>query len=309
MRFLVTGGAGFIGSHFVDALMDRQNLDASKVSVLDKLTYAGKKSNLAKHFADSRFEFIVGDIGNRDLIQSLRGKFDWIINFAAESHVDRSITNSTEFINSNYSGVDCLLRSLIDTPTKFLQISTDEVYGSLPTGCANEESELKPGSVYSATKAGADLLVLSYHNTFGLDVRITRTCNNFGPRQFPEKLIPVAIINALVGRPIPVYGNGTNIREWIPAHTNAQYLIRVILSGNSGEIYNIGSGIELTNLEIVNQIICLANSNSKIEYVKDRLGHDLRYSVDASKVHRLITGPILFNLQSEIEETIEYYRN
>jgi dTDP-glucose 4,6-dehydratase len=307
MRILVTGGAGFIGSHFVDALIETPDLRISKVIVLDKLTYAGNRNNLAKHFENSKFGFFHGDINDRQLVEDLVREVDWVVNFAAESHVDNSIQNSREFITSNIVGVDTLLNAVKNANCRFLQISTDEVYGSLREGSATESTSINPSSSYSASKASADLLALAFFNTFKLDIRITRTCNNFGPRQFIEKLIPVAICAALKGDAVPIYGDGLNIREWLPVRLNCQEIINVMKVGQPGNVYNIGSGLEITNLEIVQKILNLTNSNSRIEFITDRKGHDYRYSLNSEKLYSITKQRNSFDLDVELNKTIAYY--
>ena len=309
MNILVTGGAGFIGSHFVDAIVEDPRIHIKKLIVVDKLTYAGRKEHLSKHFQADYFQFIQEDINKEALLRELNVKFDWIINFAAESHVDRSIETSREFLNSNFVGVDTLLRSIIDSKTRFIQISTDEVYGSIDSDSADENYPLNPSSVYSSTKASADLLALSYLKTFKIPILITRTCNNFGPRQNSEKLIPLVIKSALMNKAIPIYGDGKNIREWIPVGINVRAIIDVILYGEVGNIYNIGSNHLLDNLTLAEKIISLTQSNSKIEFVSDRKGHDRRYSINSNKFNTLSDRLTNIDFDTELLKTITWYKN
>jgi len=307
MNILVTGGAGFIGSHFIDAMFDDPRVKIKTLIVLDKLTYAGHTENLKGHFDKKYFRFIQGDINNEDILKEINSNLDWIINFAAESHVDRSITASRDFLNSNFVGVDTLLRSIINSKTKFLQISTDEVYGSIESGMADENHPLKPSSVYSSTKASADLLALSYMKTFKIPVVITRTCNNFGPRQNSEKLIPLAINAALMNAPIPIYGDGKNIREWIPVEMNARAIIDVMLKGEMGNIYNIGSNNLIDNISLAEKIISLTKSKSKIVFVADRKGHDVRYCINSLKYKNISTLSSKFDFDDELLKTIDSF--
>jgi dTDP-glucose 4,6-dehydratase len=308
MRVLVTGGAGFIGSNYVRHAVNGTLNGIGKITVLDSLTYAGNLGNLST-LSKGSYEFVKGDICNWDLVNSLLAKNDVVINFAAETHVDNSIKSPTNFIETNIVGVQNLLQaSLVNNIKTFIQISTDEVYGSIITGSANEDYSLKPSSPYSASKAAADLLVYSYFVTYGLDVRITRCTNNYGPYQFPEKIIPLFVTNLINGKKIPIYGTGKNIREWIHIDDHCRAIHSVLLRGNAGEIYNIGSGVELSNIDLANIILDkLGKSNLDIEFVEDRKGHDFRYSVNSKKAHDDLKFKTLTNFENGISNTINWY--
>lgn len=291
MNYLVTGGAGFIGSNYVCMLLSGKLGEVNSVKVLDKLTYAGSMKNLKSVSEDPRFDFIEGDICEPETVSSCITEDDIIVHFAAESHVDRSITSPSEFIRTNVLGTQVLLSSALEKKARiFLHVSTDEVYGSIENGNSVETDSLLPNSPYAASKAASDLLVRSYVQTFGLDARITRCCNNYGLNQFPEKFIPLSIKNLRNGQPIGIYGDGSNVREWIHVDDHCQGIQRVIESGERGEIYNIGSGVLLSNLELAELIIKKFNLESKkhIYFIKDRLGHDYRYSLDSSKISQLL---------------------
>ena len=286
MNYLVTGGAGFIGSNYVRMLLKDQLGPVKKVKVVDKLTYAGSLENLSDVSSDRRFAFFKGDICDETLIHSLIEEDDIIVNFAAESHVDRSITGPSEFIRTNVLGTQVLLSAAVTKKTKmFLHVSNDEVYGSVELGSSVESDPLLPNSPYSASKAASDLLVRSYVKTYGLDARITRCCNNYGPNQYPEKFIPLAIKNLREGKKIPVYGDGTNIREWIHVDDHCRGIQIVIEKGSAGEIYNIGSGESFSNIELTHLLIKHSqNQAGEYEYVSDRSGHDYRYSLSCEKI-------------------------
>jgi dTDP-glucose 4,6-dehydratase len=308
VRVLVTGGAGFIGSHFVEMALTDQFSQISSVIVLDKLTYAGKLANLNKVANNPNFDFVKGDICDIDLVSSLASKVDAVINFAAESHVDRSIENSSEFVRTNVLGTQVLLEAAkIHNLKKFLQVSTDEVYGSILEGSWDENQPLLPNSPYSASKASADLLVRAYFVTHGLNVSITRSSNNFGPKQDPEKLIPSFILKLNRGEKVPVYGDGLNVRDWlfVEDHCNGIYI--TLTQGTPGEIYNIGGGTELNNLGITKELLRLAGKDeTSIEFVSDRLGHDYRYSVDYSKLGKLGYRPNM-NFDQNLKSTYLWY--
>jgi dTDP-glucose 4,6-dehydratase len=306
MRILITGGAGFIGSNFVRRVLDGTFTGFSSVTVLDKLTYAGNLENLPK----DGFEFIQGDICDEALIKSLVNKNDVILNFAAESHVDRSILDPRNFMMSNILGVQVLLNAVKErTNCRFLQVSTDEVYGSLQTGSADESSPLEPNSPYAASKASADLIVRSFFRTFGTNVLITRSSNNYGPFQFPEKLIPLFVTNLIQEKKLPIYGNGKNVRDWIHVDDNCRAIFRVLVDGVAGETYNIGGGNELSNLEVATEITRLMGTDdSKFQFVQDRAGHDFRYSVDASKIGRELDFSPTMNFVSGLGSTIDWYQ-
>jgi dTDP-glucose 4,6-dehydratase len=284
--YLVTGGAGFIGSNYVRMLLSDQLGPVNSVKVLDKLTYAGSLENLKEIFNDPRFTFIQGDICDETLVNSCIHEGVVIVHFAAESHVDRSISGPSDFVRTNVLGTQVLLSAALENKAKlFLHVSTDEVYGSVESGGSVESDPLLPNSPYSASKAGSDLLVRSYVQTFQLDARITRCCNNYGPNQYPEKFIPLLVKNLREGKAIPIYGDGSNIREWIHVDDHCLAIQAVIQKGKAGEIYNIGSGEKISNLEIANHLITYFGlGNDKIIFVTDRLGHDFRYSLNSEKI-------------------------
>ena len=309
MRLLVTGGAGFIGSNFVRRIVDGTLSGISSITVLDKLTYAGRLSNLNMLPKDS-FEFIKGDICDSTLIDSLTKKSDAVINFAAESHVDRSITAARDFVETNILGTQTLLSyALKNEVSTFVQVSTDEVYGTIDEGSWSEESPLLPNSPYSASKASADLIARSYHRTFGLDVRVTRCSNNYGPHQYPEKVIPLFVTNLIDGKKVPLYGNGLNVRDWLHVDDHCKGIHAVLNKGKSGQIYNIGGGRELNNRELTDTILALMGRDStSIEYVEDRLGHDLRYSVSHEKISRELGYQPQVTFEQGLLETINWYK-
>jgi dTDP-glucose 4,6-dehydratase len=310
MRLLVTGGAGFIGSNFVRRVVDGSFSGINHVTVLDKLTYAGTTTNL-EMLPEGSFEFVKGDIRNQELVQSVVKNHDAVINFAAESHVDRSITEARDFFETNVLGtqnlLDCALKSEVKT---FIQISTDEVYGTIVKGSWDEDFPLLPNSPYSASKASADLLTRSYQRTFGMDVRITRCSNNYGPHQFPEKIIPLFVTNLIEGKKVPLYGTGQNIRDWLHVDDHCRGIYRVLTNGKSGEIYNIGGGRELTNKELTSIILeKMGFDEASIDYVQDRPGHDHRYSVNIRKIVDNLGYKPIVDFEAGILETIEWYRS
>lgn len=311
MKVLVTGGAGFIGSNFIRFAL--KNYPDWEIVNLDKLTYAGNLENLKDIEKDPRYQFVRGDIADRAVVFELfrKERFDIVVNFAAESHVDRSILDSSPFIETNIKGVQVLLEAAREfSVEKFVQISTDEVYGSLEPGDPpfTEESPLKPNSPYSASKAAADLLCRAYFVTYGVPVVITRSCNNYGPYQFPEKLIPLMITNALEDKPLPVYGDGENVREWLFVEDNCRAIELVVEKGRPGEVYNIGSGEERKNIEVVKEVLrILGKPESLITFVKDRLGHDRRYALDTSKVQKEFNWRPKISFPEGLEHTVEWY--
>ena len=312
MRILVTGGAGFIGSNFARRAITGSLTGISSVAILDALTYAGVKENLDPVTDQSGFRFIQGDISDFELVSSLFDEVDAVINFAAESHVDRSIGGAAEFVETNVAGVQVLLDAIKASGRniRFVQVSTDEVYGSIESGSWDENCPLLPNSPYSATKAGGELLARSYHRTHGLDVVITRCSNNYGTHHFPEKLIPLFITNLLEGKKVPVYGNGKNVRDWLHVDDHCRGIHAALMKGKSGEVYNIGGGRELTNLEITHMILeAMGADESSIEYVEDRKGHDLRYSVDWTKINRELGYKPQVKFEDGLRDTIEWYRN
>ena len=309
MKILITGGAGFIGSNFLIYMLNKYP-DYSFVNV-DALTYAGNLANLKPIQQHSNYRFEKLDITNRNGLEVIfKDGLDAVIHFAAESHVDRSILEPDVFVKTNIVGTQNLLElSRKYEVKKFIQISTDEVYGTLgDTGFFTEETPLQPNSVYSASKAGADLLVRSYHETYGLNVNITRCSNNYGPYQFPEKLIPLMITNAIHNKPLPVYGDGLNIRDWLYVEDHCSAIDLVLHKGISGEVYNIGGNNERTNIEIVKMILQqLDKPESLITFVEDRPGHDRRYGIDATKIRTQLEWTPKYNLASGIEKTIQWY--
>ena len=309
MNILVTGGAGFIGSNFIRLLLDESE---QRIVNLDLLTYAGNLANLAGLEQHPRYRFVRGDIGDRALVAGLltAEKIDAVVNFAAESHVDRSIDAPRVFLETNTLGTQALLEVAADQQiTRFVQISTDEVYGSLGVqGRFTESSRLQPNSPYAASKAAADLICRAYHQTFGLPVMITRCSNNYGPYQFPEKLIPLMIANALEQRPLPVYGDGQNVRDWIYVDDHCRAIDRVLRNGQPGEVYNIGGKSELPNIELVKTLLAqLEKPESLIEFVPDRPGHDRRYAIDASKIESELGWQPQVRFADGLAQTIRWY--
>jgi len=308
LRILVTGGAGFIGSNFIRHMLDAHT--DYEIINFDKLTYAGNLDNLKDIEDNPRYKFVKGDICDSDAVLAAVKGCDAVINFAAESHVDRSITSAKEFLTTNVMGTQVLLEAVRDLGIpKYLQVSTDEVYGSIEEGSFKETDALEPSSPYSASKASADLLCHAHYITFGTPVLITRSTNNFGPYQYPEKLIPLFVTNLLEDIPVPVYGDGKNIRDWCFVEDNCRGIDRVLHHGKIGEIYNIGAGNEVTNLVITDAILgSLEKPRSLIAFVADRLGHDRRYSVDIAKVQALGWKP-MYDFETAMNLTIDWYKN
>ncbi len=305
MKLLVCGGAGFIGSNFA-----RQRLTefGDDVTVLDKLTYAGREENLADLRDDPRFRFVHGGIEDATAVGEAISGVDAVVNFAAETHVDRSISEPDAFINTHALGTFVLLEAARERGVRYVQVSTDEVYGSIDVGSFTEASPLEPSSPYSASKAGADLLVASYHHTYGLEALICRGSNNYGPYQYPEKLIPLMVLNALHGDPLPVYGDGQQVRNWIFVEDFARGIGHVLEHGAPGEAYNVGGPDEAVNLEVVKRIIALTGASADlIEYVTDRPGHDRRYSLGSEKVRALGWAPRV-HFDAGLERTVSWYR-
>lgn len=315
-KILVTGGAGFIGSCFI-----RRILCSEKYHVinLDALTYAGNLENLKSIEGNPHYQFVKGDICDRTLLERLFSEHEIaiVVNFAAESHVDRSIEDPEVFIRTNVFGTQALLdaarnswRLRPDDNVKFVQISTDEVYGALgPTGYFTEETPLAPNSPYSASKASADLLARAYHHTFGIPLNITRCSNNYGPYQFPEKLIPLMVNNALRDQPLPVYGDGLQVRDWLHVEDHCDAIIKVMENGRPGEVYNIGGNCERKNIEIVKMILgLLGKPQSLISYIKDRPGHDRRYAIDNTKIKNELGWSPAHTFEEGIAETIRWYK-
>ena len=308
MNYFVTGGAGFIGSNFVDLVLS--STTQNRIIVYDKLTYAGNIKNLGPYLNDSRLKIIVGDICDSKSLKLAMKDSEIVINFAAESHVDRSIDSADLFIKTNVQGAfnvfECARQLEIET---LIQVSTDEVYGSLESDNASESFPLYPNSPYSASKASADLLARSFNKTYGMDIRITRSSNNYGKNQYPEKLIPVIIRSILSGEKIPIYGTGKNIREWIHVTDHCRAILSIIENGKSGEIYNIGGDFSLTNLELAKLVCEIAGvSENKIIHIEDRKGHDFRYGLDESKLRNLGDYSRV-SLEAGLKETYEWYRD
>jgi dTDP-glucose 4,6-dehydratase len=306
-RLLVTGGAGFIGSAFTRRVLDRH--PGVHVTVLDKMTYAGNRANLADVESDPRFSFVQGDIADADVVGRLAGDVDAIVNFAAESHVDRSIDEPDAFIRTDVYGTYVLLEAARrHGHARYLQISTDEVYGDVAEGSSSEDDRLRPRSPYSASKAAGDLLVGAYHTTYGLPTLLTRASNNFGPYQYPEKIIPLFVTNAIDGEPLPLYGDGLQIRDWLFVDDHCDALELVLAHGVPGQTYNVGGGNELTNLELTRAILALLDRPvSLVRSVPDRAGHDRRYSVDTSAVRALGWAPA-HDFGAALERTVDWYR-
>jgi dTDP-glucose 4,6-dehydratase len=310
MNVLVTGGCGFIGSNLVKYL--RRERPDWKIVNLDKLTYAGNLENLSDLEGDPKHVFVRGDIGNRELIEHLmvQHSIDAVMHLAAESHVDRSILGPEVFVTTNVLGTQQLLEASRARGIKrFLMVSTDEVYGSLgPTGAFTEASPLQPSSPYSASKTSSDLVALAYHHTFKLDVVVTRCSNNYGRYQFPEKLIPLMVVNALHDKPLPVYGDGGNVRDWLHVEDHCQGLLLALEKGKAGEVYNIGGGAERRNIEIVKGILgLLGKPETLIKYVADRPGHDRRYAIDPTKIRAELGWKAAHTFEQGLAETVKWY--
>jgi dTDP-glucose 4,6-dehydratase len=306
MKLLVCGGAGFIGSNFVRL---RLRTTDDEIVVLDKLTYAGRRENLDDFVADPRFAFVHGAIEDAQAVAGALDGVEAIVNFAAETHVDRSIAEPDAFVRTHSQGTYVLLEAARERSLRYLQVSTDEVYGSIAEGSFTESSPLEPSSPYSATKAGADLLVASYHQTYGLETVICRGSNNYGPNQYPEKLIPLMVLNALAGDRLPVYGDGLQVRNWLFVEDFAAGIGVVLASGAPGEAYNVGGPDECTNIEVVRRIIDLCGRDeSLLEYVTDRPGHDRRYSLGSEKV-RALGWSAQTRFDTGLERTVSWYRD
>jgi dTDP-glucose 4,6-dehydratase len=306
MKLLVTGGSGFIGSNFIRWILTEHPDDS--VLNLDKLTYAGNPANLADVERDPRYTFVHGDIGDAKLVRDVARGMDAIVNFAAPSHVDRSILDPDEFLKTNVLGVQVLLDAARELRIpRMLQISTDEVYGSIASGAAREDAPLQPSNPYSAAKAGGDLLALAAWRTHGVPVVITRSSNNFGPYQYPEKLVPLFVTNALEDRPLPLYGDGRQVRDWLYVLDNCAAIDLVLRRGREGEVYNIGGGHEVANLAITGEILrLLGKPEGLIQPVADRPGHDRRYALDATRVRQLGWAP-RHPFASALEATVRWY--
>ncbi|WP_331733510.1 dTDP-glucose 4,6-dehydratase [Streptomyces sp. NBC_01276] len=312
MRVLVTGGAGFIGSHFVRELLAGAypDLGEGEVVVLDALTYAGNLANLDPVSEDPRLEFVHGDICDRELVAELMADTDLVVHFAAESHVDRSIADASEFVRTNVLGTATLLQAAVAAGTgRFVHVSTDEVYGSIETGSWPEDHPLVPNSPYAASKASSDLLALAFHRTHGLEVCVTRCSNNYGPYQFPEKVIPLFTTNLVDGLDVPLYGDGGNSRDWLHVDDHCRGIALVAVKGRPGEVYNIGGGTELTNLELTDRLLELCGRDAgALRRVADRAGHDRRYSVDIDKISSELGYAPRVPFDRGLAETVAWYR-
>jgi dTDP-glucose 4,6-dehydratase len=312
VRYLVTGGAGFIGSHYVRSLLDGSlPTEVSSVLVLDKLTYAGNLANLSSVADDPRYAFVQGDICDGALLDEVVPDHDVVINFAAETHVDRSISGPQDFVVTNVVGAQSLLDACRRHGTpRVVHIGTDEVYGSIEHGSWTEDSPLEPNSPYAASKAAGELLVRAYHRTYGLNVSSTRCSNNYGPYQYPEKVIPLFVTNLIDGLKVPLYGDGLNVRDWLHVDDHVRGIQTVVERGDAGAAYNIGGGVELTNRDLTERILAHMGREwqTAVEQVPDRLGHDRRYSVDDSRLRALGYSPSR-NFDEAIDETIHWYRD
>jgi len=309
MRLLVTGGAGFIGSNFIRHIIKKY--PQYEIINLDKLTYAGNLDNLKDIENNSHYTFVKGDICDRKIVNELSKDVEAIVNFAAQSHVDRSIIDASDFIRTNIDGTYNLLEATKrHNISRFIQISTDEVYGSIGKGSFKETDTLSPSSPYAASKAAADMLVYSYWVTFNLPVIVVRSSNNFGPYQYPEKIIPLFITNALENKNLPLYGDGMNVRDWLYVVDNCEAIDLVLHKGKKGEIYNIGGGNELKNIDLTRMVLnILGKPESLIQPVKDRPGHDRRYSLDCSKIERELGWTPRFDFERALKETVKWYRD
>ena len=306
MKLLVTGGLGFIGSNFILKLLNETN--EFDIINVDAELYSANKKNLDAIKNHKKYEFVKGNITNKRLMEELISKCDAVVNFAAESFVDRSINNADPFLVSNIRGAFTILDIITKQKKRMIQISTDEVFGSLSTGTADEQTKFNPSSPYAATKAAAELLINSFSVTYNPDVVITRCTNNYGPRQFPEKLIPKTIILAKQGRNIPIYGNGKNLRDWIFVEEHCDAVYEILMNGKSGQTYNISANNEINNLEIVNKILeIMGKSSDLIEFVEDRPGHDQRYSLDSSKIKNEFGWSTKINFEEGLRKSIDWY--
>ncbi|MGI9063352.1 MAG: dTDP-glucose 4,6-dehydratase [Pseudonocardiaceae bacterium] len=311
MRLLVTGGAGFIGSTFVRRVLqgDEPGLRDAEVVVLDKLTYAGNEANLAPIADDPRYRFVKGDVCDGRLVRDVLAGVDAVVHFAAESHVDRSITGADPFVVTNVVGTSVLLQAAVETGVdRFVHVSTDEVYGSIDVGSWSETHPLEPNSPYAASKASSDLLARAYARTHGLDVRITRCSNNYGPYQFPEKVIPLFVTNLLDGLDVPLYGDGRNVRDWLHVDDHCRAVALVLARGRAGEVYNIGGGTELTNTELTQRLLTAVGADwSRVRPVEDRKAHDRRYSLDWTKIHRELGYAPTVGFADGLAATVRWY--
>jgi dTDP-glucose 4,6-dehydratase len=313
MRILITGAAGFIGSHYARTMLagGYAGYETAEVTVLDKLTYAGNRANLDPVADSPRLRFVQGDICDAALLADLLPGYDAVVNFAAETHVDRSIAGAADFVVTNVVGVQTLLQACLDAGVpRVVQVSTDEVYGSIGEGSWAEDHPLEPNSPYAAAKAGADLLARAYARTHGLDVTVTRCSNNYGPYQFPEKVIPLFVTNLLRGDKVPLYGDGLNVREWLHVDDHCRGVQAVLDGGRAGEVYHVGGGPELTNRELTERLLDACGATwSSVQMVADRKGHDRRYSLDCSKIREELGYEAQVDFESGLARTVAWYRD
>ena len=312
MRVVITGAAGFIGSRFTEMLLaSAEEFDCDEVVLYDALTYSGRRENLVEVLGDPRVRFVEGSITDAALCDATLAGANAVVHFAAESHVDRSIAGARPFFETNVIGTHQLLESARGRGVeRFVHVSTDEVYGSIAEGSWREDHVLEPNSPYSASKAGSDLAALAYCRTYGLDVRVTRCSNNYGPRQFTEKVIPLFVTNLLDGRPVPLYGDGLNVRDWLHVDDHCRAVLAVLARGRSGEVYNIGGGTELTNRDLTSRLLALCGADeAMVEPVADRLGHDRRYSVDWTKVREELGYSPEVDFDEGLAATVAWYRD
>jgi dTDP-glucose 4,6-dehydratase len=312
MRIVITGAAGFIGSRFSEMLLERANeLKYDDIVLLDALTYSGRTENMTNVLSDPRVRFVHASINDQLVTDELLQGAHAVVHFAAESHVDRSIESARTFFETNVLGTQQLLESARRGQVeRFVHVSTDEVYGSISEGAWPEEHILAPSSPYSASKAGSDLAALAYQHTFGMHIMVTRCSNNYGPRQFPEKLIPLFVTNLQDGKKVPLYGDGLNVRDWLHVDDHCRGILAVLTGGRSGEIYNIGGGTELTNLEITKEILALCGADdSRVERVADRLGHDRRYCVNWTKIHNELSYSPQVSFADGLAATVQWYHD
>lgn len=312
MRVVITGAAGFIGSRFAEVLLDNaERLDFDDIVLLDALAYSGRRENMVEVLRDSRVSFVEGSISDADVTNDVLRSANAVVHLAAESHVDRSITGARAFYDTNVIGTHQLLESARDSDVqRFVHVSTDEVYGSIGEGSWREDHILEPNSPYSSSKAGSDLAALAYHRTYGVPVLVTRCSNNYGPRQFPEKVIPLFVTNLFDGEKVPLYGDGQNVRDWLYVDDHCRGILSVLEGGRPGEIYNIGGGTELTNEELTTRLLDLCGySDSMIEPTTDRLGHDRRYSVDWSKIKSELGYEPQMSFDEGLAQTVKWYHD
>jgi dTDP-glucose 4,6-dehydratase len=312
VRVVITGAAGFIGSRFAEMMVERsEELGYNEIVLFDALTYSGRRENIEQLLNDARVSFVHGSITDAVLVDETLAGVHAVVHFAAESHVDRSIAGARPFFETNVVGTQQLLESARHARVeRFVHVSTDEVYGSIAVGSWKEDHILEPNSPYSSSKAGSDLAALAYHRTYGLPVSVTRCSNNYGPRQFPEKVIPLFVTNLMDGLKVPLYGDGQNVRDWLHVDDHCRGVMAVLEKGRSGEVYNIGGGTELTNRDLTTRLLALCGRDeSWIEPVADRLGHDRRYSVDWSKIHSELGYQPQVGFEKGLEDVVRWYHD